>query len=175
MRGCLGCIWAPIAAIIAVLCWILGWLSWAIFKLIFICLWCFGLVVWCFASYPPAPATVDIGNLSGSRVICSEVIDAAQRGDVGAQYALAEAYRSVVEEEDVLRAALSTMADVPEETMMSNKLIKAGEQAEYWYGKVADQGYMLARVALWKMTTARWERNIEFYCWAGQHLNDDDD
>lgn len=172
MRGCLGCIWAPIAAIIAVLCWILGWLSWAIFKLIFICLWCFGLVVWCFASYPPAPANVDAGYSTG--VISRALVEAAQRGDVGSQYALAQAFQHIAEKEDMLNAAVSTMADVPEELLVSDDARKAGEQAEYWYGKVADQGYMLARIELWKMTTARWERSIELWCMLGQHLNDDD-
>ena len=64
------------------------------------------------------------------------------------------------EEKDPLEKAQEEIADLKD---------KFGRQAEFWYGKVADQGYMLARYEEWWMILARWERNIELWCWYGEN------
>lgn len=155
--------------IVSILAWILGWLSWAVFKILYLIL----LILCLFCASPPSPATIDAADaVDGSGSVKWDVlIQAAEAGDVGAQFLLAKKSQEYAERDDLKTTLASVLTGLPEHFLREDADLKDkfGRQAEFWYGKVADQGYMLARYEEWWMILARWERNIELWCWYGEN------
>ena len=167
LGGCLSRIFWTIVIIlvwaIAWLAWLLNWVCWAVFKVLYLTL----LVLCLFCASPPSPTTIDIAaDVSGS-VNLAGLEQAANSGDVGAQFLLAKKSQEIAECDDMALAVASTLSGLPEVVLQDDRERKNefGRKAEYWYGKVADQGYMLARYEQWWMVLSRWERNIDLWCW----------
>lgn len=166
-KSCLAWTVGLICGVLGILCWLLGWISWAIFKVAYLVLLCIHLAVFICCAAPPSSAIADADKASGENHMQALVM-AAQSGDIGSQYALAVKYQEIAEADSFGTSVTCALSGLPEQLGADEQAIKAGEQAEYWYGKVAEQGYMRARINLWEMVLARWERTVEFWCWAGE-------
>lgn len=163
-----GCLTGIVLAIVAIICWVLGWLSWAIFKIVNLCLILLELLTCLFCATPPDPTPEVPQNSDTKYVITQELRAAAEKGDVGSQYVLAKHYYELAEKDSFVRGIGSAVMDVPEKWMMDDSAHTAAENAEFWYGKVADQGYLCARIVLWELVSERWERNVEQWLWIGE-------
>lgn len=169
LGGCLSRIfWAIVAILVCVLAWLawlLNWVCWAVFKILYILLF----ILCLFCSSPPSPATIDAAGVvdGNGNVNWTVLTEAAEAGDVGAQYLLAQKSQEYVERDDWETAIASTMSGIPEQLLREDaeRKDKIGRQAEHWYGKVADKGYMLARYKKWGMVLSRWERKLDYWCW----------
>ncbi len=169
--GCLGKILTSILGLLiwvfSWIAWLLGWLSWAVFKILYLVL----LILCLFCSTPPAPADSYTCLTDGNVTIdWTALTKAAESGSVEAQFMLAKKCQEYAERDDMKTTIGSLVTGMPEYFLREDADTKDefAKQAEHWYGRVADQGYMLGRYEQWWMVLTRWERNVELWCWAGE-------